>query len=340
MNLPLVSVIMPVYNGERYLKEAINSVLSQSYKNIELVLINDGSTDLSKNIILSYSDSRIRLFENEYNSGIVYSRNRGLEEARGKYIANLDSDDIALPERIEKQVYFLDNNTDYGMCGTFYFTIDSNGKLLKKRNYPTSNIDIKTFLILGNCFCNSTLMIRSKLAKELRYIDHYYLGEDYDLLYRISKMTKVTNLPFYSTYYREHGSNISFLKLNDMFSLVKKINGQILNDLNILVSEQDLEIHVNFLNRNIVYFKNNIHFKELENWVIKLYKSVKNDKKHNHLLLYELIAEKWIVIAFNVKHYQKLLYNRVFRLNKILYVKCLWKRVFSKMIRENYEGNY
>src|SRR3979411_1813870 len=112
MDLPLVSFVMPVYNAEKYLKEAIDSVLHQSYKNIELVIINDGSTDSSKDIILANDDPRIRYFENKFNSGIVYSRNRGLQLAIGDYIATLDSDDIALPHRTEQQVDFLEKNSD------------------------------------------------------------------------------------------------------------------------------------------------------------------------------------------------------------------------------------
>ena len=139
MNLPLVSVVMPVYNGEKYLKEAIDSVLSQSYQNIELVIVNDGSTDSGSQIVKKYTDPRIRFVENESNSGIVYSRNKGLESATGKYVATLDSDDIALPDRIEKQVLFLENNSEYGMCGTFFSTIDSAGMFVKKVHFPTGN---------------------------------------------------------------------------------------------------------------------------------------------------------------------------------------------------------
>jgi glycosyltransferase involved in cell wall biosynthesis len=331
MNCPLVSVIMPVYNSSKYLKDAINSILSQSYKNIELVIVNDGSTDLSRDIILSYSDPRIRLFENERNSGIVYSRNKGLQEARGKYIANLDSDDIALPGRIEKQVDFLENHADYGMCGTFFFTMDHNGKLLKKRRFPTDHTKIKTFLILGNCFCNSTVMIRAELAKELKYIEQYYVGEDYELFYRISKITKVANLPFYGTGYREHDSNISNAKLSEMLAIVNKINGQILIDLNIRVSETDMEIHRNFINSNIVFFNNDIRIKELENWLIKFYTIIKSKIGFDHILIYQLITDKWIVITYNAGQYQKLFFNNLFKLNKTFYLIRLIKRIFERV---------
>jgi len=332
MNLPLVSVIMPVYNCEKYLKEAMDSVLSQTYKNIEFVVINDGSSDSSKEIILSYADPRIRFLENDSNSGIVFTRNKGLESASGEFVATLDSDDISLPDRIEKQVDFLNKNTDYGMCGTFFYAIDSNGKFLKKIEFPTSARDVMTFLTLGNCFCNSSVMIRSKTAKELKYREKYDIVEDYEMWRQISKRAKLANLPFYGTLYRVHGNNISVAKVNDMFARVKKINRQILTDLNIEFSEAELEVHSNLLNRNIAYFETDSQFNELEIWVQKFYKKLKSDGRYNNIMLYTLIAKKWITVSFNTKRYRKLLYNGFFQQNRIRYLGILGKTVFCKLL--------
>jgi glycosyltransferase involved in cell wall biosynthesis len=333
MNLPLVSVVMPVYNSEKYLRAAIDSILSQSYKNIELIVVDDGSSDSSKEIILSYPDPRVRLLENESNSGIVFSRNKGLAAATGEYIATLDSDDMALPERIEKQVFFLDNNRDYGMCGTFYYTVDSSGELLRKMQFCTGNRDIQTHLTIGNCFCNSTMMIRTKLAQELRYREKYDIVEDYELWYRISQKSKVANLPFYGTYYRVHGNNISVAKMNDMFALVKKINGQILTDLPIAFSEQELETHASLLNGSTDFFKNETHFNDLEAWIDKFYNQLSRDEKYNSQLLFELIAEKWIIVAYKTKRYKKLFYNAIMPLNRRIYFNCLRKRISGKLMR-------
>lgn len=333
MNLSLVSVVMPVYNSEKYLREAIDSVLSQSYKNIELIIVDDGSTDSGRDIVLSYTDSRIRLLQNEKNSGIVFSRNKGLEAAGGEFVATLDSDDIALPDRIAKQVIFLEANPDYGLCGTFYHTIDSNGKLLKKINFPTSDQDIQTHLTIGNCFCNSTMMLRSKLAKELKYREKYDIVEDYELWYRISKTAKVANLPFYGTHYRVHGNNISVAKMNDMFALVKKINEQVLTDLEIGFSETELELHVNMLNGNIDFFRRDDHYQGLEAWIVKFYAKLNSMPRYNHKLLFELLAEKWIVISYKTKRHRNLLSNRIFPLNKQGYMKILYERLSGKIMR-------
>jgi len=331
MSLPLVSVVMPVYNGEKYLIQAIDSVLNQSYRNIELVIVNDGSTDSSKKIITAYSDSRIRFVENEINSGIVYSRNKGLESANGEYVATLDCDDLALPERIEKQVDFMEKNPEYGMCGTFYIAIDGMDIPGGKKHFPTDFQNIATHLVLGNCFCNSTVMIRSHIAKELKYREKFDIVEDYELWYRISKRAKLANLPFYGTLYRVHGTNISVTKLNVMLALVKKINGEILRDLKIEFSEKELEIHANLLNRNIDYFRDDRQFSELETWVAKLYGKLKKEDSLNSSLLFELLAEKWLVIVFNTKRYKKLFFNRLFPLRKGSYLMSLYRRVYIKI---------
>ena len=113
---PLVSIVIPVYNGEKYLAECLDSVFAQTYSNWELVIINDGSSDGTENVILRYQDKRIKYLPNHTNKGIIFSLNRGLQESNGVYIARLDADDVALPSRIEKQVEFLTKNPEYVMC--------------------------------------------------------------------------------------------------------------------------------------------------------------------------------------------------------------------------------
>ena len=116
---PKVTVLMPVYNGEKYLKEAITSILLQTFDDFEFLIINDGSSDASVDIIQSFRDPRIRLVHNDTNIGLIATLNKGLKLAHGKYVARMDQDDISLPRRLEKQTYFMDNNPDVGVCGTW-----------------------------------------------------------------------------------------------------------------------------------------------------------------------------------------------------------------------------
>ena len=114
-SVPGVSVVMPAYNAAKYIKEAIDSILAQTYRDFEFIIVNDGSTDNTKEIILSYSDPRIVYIENEQNSGICVTLNKGLDAAKGRYIVRMDSDDIALPQRLEVQVRYMDANPVVGV---------------------------------------------------------------------------------------------------------------------------------------------------------------------------------------------------------------------------------
>ena len=114
MKNPLVSILMPVYNSEKYLREAIKSILNQTFTNFELIIINDGSTDNSLKIIKSFKDNRIKIIKNKGNLGLIKTLNKGIDLAQGKYIARMDADDIAMPKRLEKQIAFFNENPDYG----------------------------------------------------------------------------------------------------------------------------------------------------------------------------------------------------------------------------------
>src|SRR5690554_3918162 len=139
MNNPLVTVFIPVYNCENFIDECLKSILNQTYKNIEVLLVDDGSTDNSVEKIKKYSDPRIRLIQNERNMGIPYTRNVGLKEAKGKYIAIMDSDDISMPIRIEKQVAYLEQHPEIDAVSSFYIKFDE--KSNKKVTTPFTKAD-------------------------------------------------------------------------------------------------------------------------------------------------------------------------------------------------------
>ncbi|HVY76294.1 MAG TPA: glycosyltransferase [Puia sp.] len=335
MNQLLVSIVMPVYNGEKYLKEAIDSVLSQTYSNIELLVIDDGSSDASAAIVSNYPDDRVKLIRNEVNSGIVFSRNRGLELAEGEYIATLDADDIALPDRIERQVSFLDTHPEYGLCGTYFRTVDKDGKLMREVRFPTESEDINSYLVLGNCFCASTVMIRANLGKKLRYRESFDIVEDYDLWYRVSKEAKVANLPFCGTYYRVHSGNISTARQQIMYERLKKISVQVLADLKISFLKDELEIHFNFLTENAFFFRSRDRLLQLEHWILRLYRWLAGMEAHNEDVLFRLIVEKWITICSKTANYQKLMLNNLSSINRKVYLTRLCNRTVLKLSGRN-----
>lgn len=167
-NNPLVSVIIPCYNAEKYIEQAVHSIIKQTYKNLEIIVTDDCSTDKTFEILqrLAKEDSRIKLYKNETNLKIVKTLNNQISQVNGKYIARMDADDISLPKRIEKQVEFLENHTDYGFCGTNAYHIDENGKTIGKSVLPETFEDNKFFLKFYSTFYHPTVMIRSDVYKK------------------------------------------------------------------------------------------------------------------------------------------------------------------------------
>jgi glycosyltransferase involved in cell wall biosynthesis len=296
---PLVSVTMPAYNAEKYIKETIESVLNQSFRDFELIIVNDASTDGTKDVVLSLNDPRIRYYENDVNSGIVATRNHCLRRSAGKYIAVLDSDDISMPDRLEKQVKFLEANTGYGLCGTFYRVIDSDGNPSVNIEVPTSFPDIKTFLVFNTCFCHSSVMIRRELINESGFTTGYDIIEDYEMAYRLSEMTKLANLPEFLTQYRVHGKNQTISNAVKVLSLRKKLDARILNDLQIEFTERELAIHSNFINSNFDFFKTNDDLVQLETWLLKLYGLLGSHKEFNKAVIIRIMIKRWILLFYS-----------------------------------------
>lgn len=148
--MPKVSVVMPAYNAEKYIGESIKSILNQTFIDFEFIIINDGSRDRTKEIILSYSNDRIVYLENEINSGIVVTLNKGLEYATGEYIARMDADDIAVAERLEKQIEFMEENKDVGVLGTG-ICIFGEDVQEQARVFTTNPEQLKAELIFNSC---------------------------------------------------------------------------------------------------------------------------------------------------------------------------------------------
>ncbi len=195
--MPKISVIMSVYNGEKYLREAIESILKQSYSDFEFIIIDDGSTDGTKKILEEYTniDKRIVFVCNEKNIGLTKSLNRGLKIAKGEYVDRMDSDDISHYDRFRYQVDFLDKNPEIGLLGSHISHIDKNGKEFEVRRTLLYHNEIKKMLVIGNTFGHGSVMIRkSCLDKIGLYREKFLYAQDYDLWLRIAENYKVANI--------------------------------------------------------------------------------------------------------------------------------------------------
>jgi glycosyltransferase involved in cell wall biosynthesis len=206
----LISVILPVYNAEKFLRQAVDSVLNQTYANFEFLIYNDGSTDTSLDILNTYTDSRIKIRNFESNVGLIKLLNLAFTEAKGKYIARMDADDICLPTRFEEQINFLEKYPQFGICGTQCQIIDSYNILAK----PTEDIDLRWWIFKGSPLAHPSIMLRTSIMKEynLEFKEHAYVVEDFDLWWRMAFHTKMANLDKVLLKYRIHEQQESSAK--------------------------------------------------------------------------------------------------------------------------------
>ncbi len=208
---PVVSVVMSVYNGAKFLDKAINSILAQTYTDFEFLIVNDGSTDNSLNIInrAKKNDSRIKIIDQE-NEGLVTSLNKAISKASGKYIARMDADDISMPTRLEKQVKFLDSMSKVDILGTGFIFFNSNGSELGRQGVLVNDADIKRELCLRNPYGHGSVMMRREIFNQLGgYSNDVGPVEDYDLWLRFAKISTMAGLPDFLYKWRINPSGIS-----------------------------------------------------------------------------------------------------------------------------------
>ena len=245
---PLVSVVMPVFNTAVYVGEAIESILAQTYLNFEFIIIDDASSDNSIQVINTYQDQRIRLIVNKSNQGISLTRNRGMAEANGKYIAVFDSDDISLPHRLEKQVNFLEEHSDFGLIGGQVIPIGSDSNPVGHPwLVPTKADEMHILLLFTNCFAQPSVMLRKSALPEKWYDPSFTTAGDYELWTRLLRSTKGSNLSEPLIRYRIHNKGITRRadKANSLHS-VKKIIKEHLAYLGLSFSEEELILFQQF----------------------------------------------------------------------------------------------
>jgi hypothetical protein len=197
--MPTVSVLMAVYNGEAWLREAIDSILGQTFTDLEFVIVDDGSTDGSADIIASYRDPRIRSIRNARNSGLTRSLNLGLAECRGALVARQDADDVSEPSRLAEQVAYLEAHPDVAVVGTWYTKIGPDGEVLGTRPLPTLPLEIQWAMLFHCPLIHSGVLFRREvLARETGFYDERFsYAQDYDLWSRVADRLPVANVPAY-----------------------------------------------------------------------------------------------------------------------------------------------
>jgi len=219
-NKPFVTVFTPNYNSSRYISETIESIINQTYSNFEYLIIDDGSTDNSWEIIQKYAkkDKRIKILRNEKNLGIVKTRNKGLKERapKSKYFAIIDSDDISKLNRLRIQVEFLEKNQDYGLVGSNICIIDEDSNLVGFRQYPSTDNEIRKKITRFNPFTQSSVVIRTMAINQVGLYDEKWdVCQDYDYWLRIGVNWKLANIDKPLIKYRISKTQVKFTNLKE-----------------------------------------------------------------------------------------------------------------------------
>jgi glycosyltransferase involved in cell wall biosynthesis len=328
---PVISVVMPVYNSGQFLNLAIESILDQTYTDYEFIIINDGSTDHTESVILSYTDSRIKYFKNPINLGIVATLNKGIELAKGTYLARMDADDISLPERFEKQHHFMESNPKIAVCGSQAFYINTMGIKTGQTDLPVQGNKIKAQLLFYNTFIHPTTFFKTEVIKEIRYRSDYHYAEDYCLLAQISRGHQVGNLSEPLLLYRVHEGNTTATKKKEMsiahlkvldyqisYLLNKKADTRFLNEFYALAEHDfqtySLPVYINILKSLL---NANLETKRYD---------PKTFRRILHLNWYELLLEKGEKYALS--HFFK---SELFSRNDVTFKQI--RRIFKTSLK-------
>lgn len=280
MTSPKVSVLMSVYNNAPYLEKAVQSILNQTFSDFELIIVDDGSTDESATIIQNQSDSRIRFLQNEDNNGLAKSLNRGLDIAKGDYIARMDGDDISLPHRLETQVKFLDQHPEIGVLGSRMQVISADDERLFNYDVPLEHSLIVWNLFFGWTFAHPTVMMRAHLLKEVDgYNTSIAAAQDVELWSRLVGRTQFANLPEKLVQYRTHELATSIQKIEQQRQVLRETTRKLLVRLDLETDDTMIDLYIKMRNTKNIFATREIELLESQ---------MKN-------LFHALLAKGWIL---------------------------------------------
>lgn len=289
-NNPAVTVAMPVYNGSMYIRESIKSILNQTFSDFEFLIVDDGSSDNSVEIINTYKDSRINLLRNTTNLGTSTALNKAIANASGTYLAIMHCDDISLPHRLEQQVLFMEENSHIGVCGS---SVHIFGQRDQVWCYETDSDDIKCKLLFRSAFVHPVVMMRKSLFSEynVSYNPLYRYTEDYDLWRQLLSKTNFANIPDILLKYRIH-SHQATMKYNfEQQVEAGMIRLEQIHELGITPTKEEFEIHQTLSNGILPANQELIQL-----WFQKL------ENANNHLGYYPKQALAKLLSEFTTKH--------------------------------------
>lgn len=299
MHTPAISVIMPVYNAGQFLREAIESILNQSFVDFEFLIIDDCSTDDSYAVASSYTDPRIRLCRNEQNMGAGLTRNRAIAMARGKYVALIDSDDISVPDRLEKQHAFLEQNPDIGICSSGIIHFNNTGEIHRDM-MPLTHERIKINMLMGCPMIQSVSMFRREeyLSTGCRYTN--CVTEDMELYSRLINHMKMANLSEYLLLYRSWENQISTSRRKEQFECTRDIIGAILSRDSVELTPKELNIYAAFAQKIFDLGVNRSDFATMRKVLKKIVRANRLTHRYD---THFLAKQMYVAYSDVVKHY-------------------------------------
>lgn len=344
MSIPLVSVLIPCYNVEKFVVESVTSIINQTYTNLEIILIDDCSIDntLDKLKYLQAKDSRIKIFQNDENLKLIKTLNKGISLSNGVYIARMDADDISLPTRIEKQVNFLNNNVDYDIVSTMFYTFRTGQT--KKNLYvnPTKFEDLQAYLLFKSGICHPAAMIRKTLFtdKKLKFEEEYLHVEDYALWSKALYCTKLANLDEALLLYRVHKNQISSLNEIKQLENKKEVFKIHCEKLQLPQDKEFIDVYASVA--ECIPFNHSFDYlRKCENFILNLLNKNKKEKFCSEEFLEKMLSIHWLRLCANSRlglDVLDLCYNSSLYIGEnykitdlfILHFKCLFKLKYKK----------
>ena len=262
---PRVAVILPVYNAEKYIADAIRSVLGQTFTDLHLIVIDDGSTDRSGAIIDGFSDPRLRLIRLAANRGLVTALNTGIAQSASEFIARMDADDVSLPRRFDRQVAFLDSHPDVMMCGTWTRQF---GFETGVRRPPVEPPHVRARLFFGFAISHPSIMMRRAFLDhhDLRYREECRHVEDYDLFLRAAAIGDLANLPEVLLQTHRHGDQVSVVHVQKQRRIETRLKAEQLRRLLPDATDEDAVFHAALLEEETPVPE----FPRAEQWLVRL----------------------------------------------------------------------
>lgn len=295
MKSPKITAFMAAYNVADYIEESISSILNQTFKDFEFIIIDDGSTDDTALVVKKFNDSRISFIQNDGNKGIPFTRNRLLELAKGEYIAVLDSDDIAYPDRFQLQLDFFSAHPEAALCGGHGIIINKNGtETGKKIIAPTDDL-VNMRMLFSNPFINSSTMFKTQIFRALNGYKDYALAEDFDLFIRISEKYSVANIDAFVVKYRIHGENITIKRSEDQEKHEFEILKNMQENLGISFNTNTLNLHKELFTNNLI----NAHFSEYFELLVAMKTANMKSKRFDVVKMNQFLFNKWYEILLS-----------------------------------------